>query len=179
MSLSGMLTALVEYVGQVIVDECALPAPGRVLRYHGDAPADCPADGQLSVSWERLYPTVQFPASSSTAREPCAGYPMFVANVLYLRCWKIPEADETGVALEDTRWDADSAILADVAECVSRAIIRLSCAPSVDPFAKAVTDRAPRAAIRLLECTPIMPSGDSAGVRWKAYVGLTGSEPVS
>lgn len=180
MSLSGLLTAVGEYVGDTLVNECGRPAP-EVLRYHGTLPNDCCTDdGVLSVSWEREQAFLKFPASSAGAAEPCPGLPMVRLIVRYVVCWPVPDVlAESGTVLDYPGWDLRAATLADVADCVTRALIRLQCSPPDGPFADAVVAAAGRDRFRFVESTPILPGGGCAGVRWHADAGIASPSPGS
>lgn len=174
MSLSGVLTALIEYVGQVLVDDCGRPTP-RVLRYHGVMPHDCCTDdGFLVGSWERLYPSTSFPNQTATGAVPCPGIPVAVLNLRYVVCWPVPPVSENGVTLIDDAWDAQAAMLADVADCVTRGLMRALCAPPpvTDPLATALMLAVGRDRLRLIEATPIPAQGGCAGVQWRLYSGV-------
>lgn len=176
MSLSELETALAEYVGDVLVNDCHRPEPDRILRYHGarGLPDDCCSkNGTLSISWERGYPSLTFPASAGTNASSCTGFRVYVLKVRYVVCW--PGLDVNAIdgqpRLPDDEWDGEAAMLADVADCVAAALMRLSCDPDVaDPFVVAVLEQVgARSMIRFAEVTPTGPLGLCAGVLWTVY----------
>lgn len=176
--LAAILTAYAEYVGDVLVNTCDAPAPGRVLRYHGHAPPedlDCDADGYLAVWWEgpALAPRVQ--------GTPCPGPLPVTLAAKWVRCWKIAQADETGITLFDATWDADAATFADAAECVSRALARLACldADEVEDdsyLGVLLSLLGPRPSF--LGVTPTGAGGGAAGLVWRLSATL-GQSPVT
>lgn len=128
MSLSGVMTALAEYVGDELVNTCDRPAPDRVLRYFGTAglPQDCCTEkGVLSVSWSRGAASKNFPQESREV--PCPGKPLYTLEVRYDVCWPVPNVDANGIDIIDDAWDELAAVLSDVADCVARALLRISC----------------------------------------------------
>ena len=170
MSLSELETAIANYVGDVLVNECGVAEPERILRYHGTLPHDCCTDdGFLVVSWERGYTTTSFPSASSGGKSPCPGRQVYTINVRYVVCWPAPEADSNGVQIIDNTWDGKASILADVADCIARALSRLECNPNRDdPFVEAVIAQT-GTMVRYIETVPITPLGACAGVQWKLY----------
>lgn len=170
------MTAVAEYVGDTLVNVCDRPAPDRVLRYFGTTglPQDvqCSPDGVLSVAWDRGWGTKNFPAEDSQRGAICPGFPTYLLAIRYDVCWKAPTITKAGVViLEDAQWDADAAMLADVADCVARALLRLGCPPAATPFAEAV----------LAECRlnswayrDVVPSlgGGAARLTWRAFAGV-------
>lgn len=179
MSLSGMLTALVEYTADVIVNDCGRPVPTKVMRYHGTMPdACCTDDGVLSISWSNGYPSKDFP---SRATDPCTGPPVYSIEVRYVTCWAGIDPSPEGVILPDDRWDTDAAILADLADCVNRGYLRLSCGnPDMDdPFIAAVFAQTLRNHVRWYDTTIVRPSGLCAGITWKLYAAIARGEAAS
>lgn len=165
--LADLLTAWAEFLGDRLVNVCGQDAPDRVLRYHGGPPPDdAGCDNVLSVWWD---PPLTL---TGTSREqPCGGPLTATIGARWTRCWKIPEASKSGLIRDDVRWDADAAILADVAECVASEIVGLQCAPktgNADPFVQAVLDRI--ASLSFAGANPYGPGGGSAGVLWRATV---------
>lgn len=181
MSLSGLLTAVADYVADVLVNECGRPVPDRVFRYHGRAPQDCCTDaGVLDVSWDRLFPSTSFPTAAGGS-EPCPGAPVTPLTVRYTVCWPVPELQPTVLNVDFAGYDALAAELADVADCVSRWLLDLSCDPFLeDPYVAAIFDHAPRGRVRLVESSPILPAGGCAGVQWRLNAAPTAAvESVS
>lgn len=173
MSLSALLTAVVEYAADVIVNDLGRPEPDRILRYHGNLPHDCCTDaGFLTVQWVSEYPSATFPNPSASSASPCEGTPAVELRVRYVVCWPEPETTASGVVVSDaydTRVDALTAVLADVADGVFRAFLRLSC-PGTAAFDPAAADvLAAAARVRAVDATPITPSGMCAGVQWRLY----------
>lgn len=169
MSLADALTAYAELVGDVLVNDCEIDAPSRVLRFHGHAPPDdldC-GKGILAVWWA--------PTITPTKLGNCEGPPVVTLHARWVRCWKIPEVDNGGVTLYDTSWDADAAELADAAECVSRALIQLSCAgpgQSGSQFVRAFLAFAVQGKATFVSAAPVGASGGVAGVEWIVTFGL-------
>lgn len=167
--LSGALTAYAEYIADVITNECGRPVPARLLRYHGHAvPEDLGCDtGVLSVWWNQLRP--QGSADCATPLET-------TLYARYVTCWKILDITREGkTILDDAKQDGDAAVLADVADCVSRALIRLDCAPAADD---SETMRSLRAfalsggKLPFLSGRPIGADGGIAGVEWSSSIRL-------
>lgn len=179
MSLSALLTATVEYVGDTLVNDCGRPVPTKVMRYHGTMPdACCTADGVLSISWSSGFASQKFPSRSS---DGCTGPPVYMLEVRYVTCWAgIPDPSPQGIILPDDTWDDDAAMLADVADCVGRALMRLSCAPDLeDPFVAAIFAETPSRQVQYVDATPIRPSGLCAGVTWKLYAAVARGHAAS
>jgi hypothetical protein len=175
-ALSDVLTGVAEYIGDVLVNDCGMPAPGRVLRYHGHAVPDevqCDETGILSVWWEPfLEPRV------ATGSTPCLGYPVVTIAARWVRCWQPPEVDQDGVTLVDPTWDADAAELADAAECVARGLMALDCAPDRDdPFVAALLEVGRR--YRFTGASPAGVGGGVAGVVWRLQLELVERESTS
>lgn len=181
MTLSTLETAVIEYVGDVITNVCGRPSP-EVIRYHGGTVPDdcCTDDGTLSIWWGRLFASAQFPSQST---DLCVGPPVSELYLRYSVCW--PKADVTAsggiVNRLDPACDAAAAVLADVADCVHRALIRLSCRPDQDdPFVAAIQNELfPENAIRWRETTAARPLGGCAGVTWALYAAVKSSVPES
>lgn len=173
MSLSGLLTAIDEYVGDVLVTDLGRPSP-RVLRYHGIMPHDCCDDaGFLVSSWEPMRPT---PGS----QDPCQ-FSLVTLNVRYVTCWPAADVDaQTGVVINTDQWDTPSAVFADVALAVTRALIRLGCQPDMtDPFVAAVFAHTGRTGVIWQDTAPIPALGLCAGVQWRAVASVRGETPAS
>jgi hypothetical protein len=184
MSLSGVLTALAEYVGDAIVNDCGRPVPDRVIRYHGTLPNDCCTDnGFLAVNWQTGFASVTFPAAATGTADPCRGLPVVEVRLRYVVCWDAPEVTQQGVTVnaeQDARWDADAAMLAEVADGVTRALLRLTCEISLDPLFVAVMDEVgPKHWLRFVAADPIVPLGGCAGVQWRLYCGVRSAGAVS
>jgi len=182
MSLSMLMTTLAEYVGDVLVNDCGAPAPDRVLRYHGAIPADCCTEnGTLAVSWNDGFGSQDFPNNGANAKAaPCSAIPLYSLSIRYRVCWPVPEANANGVELIDPQWDGVAAQLADVADCVSRALLSLACttpAP-LDSFQRAVLANVSRGWLRFVDVAPILPLGGCAGVLWRMSAAPTPG-PVS
>lgn len=163
MSLSTLLTAVNEYVGDVLVNDCGRPEPDRQLSYHGRLPHDCcTTNGFLVTSWE----------SGRSSGDPCGGPPVYIVTIRYVVCWDVPEVGTTGVQItdaQDSTWNNDALMLADVADCVGRSLLDLTCAPAppLDVLAAAVQSEAPYRTLRLVGVSPIVPLGGCAGVQWQ------------
>lgn len=182
MSLSGLETALAEFVGDSIVNDCDQPPPDRVLRYHGTLPNDCCTEnGTLAVSWAMEYLSADFPNSTAANRDPCPGVPVATINLRYVICWPPLRIVPGKLILADDSWDARAARLADVADGVTRAFARLMCAPDLaDPIVAAVVQAAGRNRVRFIDVAPLPVLGLCAGVLWRVYASpATGPEPVS
>lgn len=184
MSLSGLMTALAEYVGDSIVNDCGRPPPDRVLRYHGVLPHDCCTDnGFLAVNWFTEYASTTFPVAATGSGDPCTGLPVAEMRLRYVVCWSEPEVTQQGVTIndeQDATWDVTAGMLAEVADGVSRALLRLTCDVSVDDLALAVVREvgAP-SRLRFVACDPITPLGGCAGVQWRLYCGVRSAGAVS
>jgi len=170
MTLAAALTAYAELLADVLVNDCDASMPTRILRYHGGhVPEDigC-SDGLLSVWWEDPLEPL------TLGREPCPGFPQVVLAARWAVCWKLADVDADGVTLFDDTWDLDAAVLADAAECVARALMRLACV--VDPTdVKALALLAltmGRPPVLFISATPSPPSGGVATVEWRVRVGL-------
>lgn len=163
MSLAALETALVEFIGDVLVNDCGRPVPDRVLRYHGTLPHDCCSDsGFLVVSWNVISP--------QGGGDQCAGWPQAELRVRYVTCWPTVEVDGGSIQLDDENWDENAAMLADVAHCVSLALMAITC--SDDPLAEAVVAATVNRQVRLVATEPITPQGGCAGVQWRLTVAL-------
>lgn len=180
MSSSALMTALLEYVGDVMVNECGLdPGPERVLRYHGarGMPQDCCSeDGYLVASWAREWGSANFP-NQARGENGCSALPALQYELRYVVCWPVPPVSTSGVQPIDDRWDEKAAELADVADCVSRALIRLACSTVADdPLRDAVLEQVRCNQFTFVEAVPIDPGGSCAGVLWRVYAGLRSAE---
>lgn len=184
MSLDAIMTALAEYVQQVLVDECDRPAPDRVLRYFGHGvPQDCCTEaGVLSVAWDRGFPSESFPTDAAGRQKECSASPTYALSIFYDTCWKAPEVDVSGVGLIDSTWDADAAMLARTADCVARWLLRFSCGKvNEDTTTEDVVEKADALAATLSagcsesfafrEVVPIGPGGSCARLIWRVYAG--------
>lgn len=172
MSLADVTSETVAFVADVLVNDCGRPEPDRMLTYHGVLPHDCcTEDGLLVASWSSLVLTTAFPSSGGPAA-PCAGTLAATIAVRYVVCWKVPEVSESGVVLEDTYWNATAMMLADVADCVTRAFARLQCAPPEPESPGALLIAATgRDRLRFVEASPIAVSGGCAGVQFRLNAG--------
>lgn len=174
MSLSAVLTAVAEYVSAAVVD-ADRPEPDRVLRYHGELPHHCCTEnGLVAVNWTTESPYKTFPlASGGNSNDPCPGRPMVTIQAKYVVCWPALQVSSTGIVLADDDWDTRSAMLADVADSVTRALLHLSCEPDLgDSLVAAVLDATGRDRCRFVDAVPITPQGLCAGVRWRLYAGV-------
>lgn len=189
MSLPGLLTAYAEFIGDTLVNDCGRPVPDRVLRYHTRAPDDlCSEAGSLAVWWDTGTPTVDFPVSAAGRTGPsCARMPMVTLHARYVVCWPAPEDTGDGsqpVLLLDTEWDATAGMLAGVADCVSRYLMRLGCGASraeqpATPAGRALMAQVARESFRFVGASPTIPGGTCAGVEWDCYAAPTAPDPVS
>lgn len=177
MGLSALLTNLIEYVGDVIHNELGQPAPDSVFRYHGadGPPHDCCSEaGFITAGWERTYLSSIFPAPDANKTRPCAGPPATEIGIRFVKCWPVPDADETGVAVDYLAWDAASAVLAEVQDGVTRALTRLSCAsPNQEPFLSTLVPAGVTQHFRFREARPIPPRGGCSGVLWLVAAAIT------
>ena len=174
MSFSGLLTALAEYVGDVLVNDCGRPIPDRVLRYHGVIPDDCCTDaGTLAVSWVIGTASSTFGTGLAAApADPCVSMPTYTVAIRYRVCWPLPEAEGP---LLDPQWDETAAMLADTADCVTRALAALACEArspgDADPLMEAVWAMLSRRQwLRLVDVSASVPLGGCAGVVWRLLV---------
>lgn len=176
MSVSKLETAVLELVGDRLVNQCGRPIPDRVLRYHGTVglPEDCcTANGVLSITWERAWPTNAFPGSSAQKGTPCPGYPVLLLVIRYVVCWPAAEVTQQSIVLDDTTWDAEAAMLADTEDCIARTLMRLSCdTNSADAFEQAVLAATAKNGFAYSESLPTGPKGGCAGIIWKAYASV-------
>ena len=183
MSLAELETALVEFVGDALVNDCNRPVPDRVLRYHGTLPNDCCTDnGTLAISWSRLFLSSRFPSAATAPDDVCGGNMVAEVRLRYVVCWPVPEIDENGVVIIDDEWDTRAAMLADVADCVSRQLVGLSCEPLVgDPYVDGVLAATVASGkwLRLVDVEPLPPQGGCAGVQWRLYCGVKAGGAVS
>jgi hypothetical protein len=167
MSLAAVETALAEFVGDVLVNDCGRPVPDRVLRYHGTLPHDCcTEDGFLVVSWNVLTP--------QGGTDQCAGWPQAELRVRYVVCWPTVDVSPSGVEIDDAGWDEQAAMLADVAHCVTVALMSVTC--DDDPFATTLMATTVNRQLRLVATEPITPQGGCAGVQWRLTYALRGYE---
>ena len=183
MGLSAFATALLNYVGDVIVNTSGRPVPDRVLRYWGSRglPDDCcTANGVLSATMHDGWSTREFPANVAMRPLPdCPQRPLWAVNVRYIVCWSEP-TDWTPAGpptLDDGTWDADAAMLMDVSDDVARALLRLGCAGiSEEPPERLELARTlmgwvwPYGHLRLRSTEPQGPAGMCAGIVWQVLV---------
>lgn len=174
MTLAAALTAYAELVGDVLVNDLEQPEP-RVLRYHGHAPpaeVQC-GDGILSVWWA---PSLTPKVSSGD----CQGFPVATLHARYVICWKLAEANNDGITLFDASWDRDAALLAEIAEAVTRVLLRLNCpAGEVTDEEKALRALATSGRVTFVQCVPVGALSDTAGVEWVVELGLRAAERTS
>lgn len=172
MSLSALLNAVVEYAGDVLVNDCGRPEPDRMLRYHGNLPHDCCSDaGFLAIHWTdgRL----------NDPKNPCAGRPAVTLILRYVICWPEPDLVEGLPVITDaydTQVNTKAGMLADVEDCMARALVRLGCErpapndPNVDAYVAAVWRNVAGTSLAFSSASPILPSGKCAGVEWRLSV---------
>lgn len=188
MSLAGLMTALVEYVDDRLLNDVGVQTERR-LSYHGDKlPADCCTEGgTLALLWAEGRTGDSFPATSASARvDPCAKLHMVTFDLRYLRCTPNVEVTPQGVTVNeyyDSLWNAYGLLLADVGDGVARALTALQCLaatphrptdPSLDTLEVAVLSNLARlGSLRLRDWSPIVPDGGCAGVRWRVDVAAT------
>lgn len=170
MSLATLETALVEYVADVLVNDCGRPVPDHVLRYHDELPHYCCTDnGVLAINWTIETMVGTFP--NGAQRDPCAGMPQATLNIKYVVCWPALEMIDGAVVMNVEEWDERAAMLADVADCVSRALVALRCGAQhepVDEYVQAVLDESGRRVL-FVDATPMPIRGLCTGVRWRLY----------
>lgn len=185
MSLSGLMTALVEYVDDRLLNDVGVETERR-LSYHGQVlPADCCTEGgTLALLWNEGRSGDTFPASSAAARtDPCAKLHMVTFDLRYLRCTPKVEVTPAGVTVNehyDSLWNAYALHMADVADGVARALTALQCLattphrpadPTLDGFELAVLSHVARlGSLRLRDWSIIVPDGGCAGVHWRVDV---------
>lgn len=176
MSFSALLTAVNEYVADTLVNDCGRPEPDRQLSYHGRLPHDCcTADGFLVTSWSAGRP--------QNRDQPCQGPPMFTVDIRYVICWDVPEVGNTGVNItdaQDSTWNNDALMLADVADCVARALARLACTDGGeqdDVEAAVLAELTGRP--RYTGVSPIVPLGGCAGLQWQLEVAVARGPAIS
>lgn len=175
MSLSGLMNAVVEYVGDRLVNDIGRPVPDRMLRYHGPLPHDCCTDdGMLSVHWTDARTTaVGVGSTANEANNPCVQRPMVTLVVRYVICWPEPDIVE-GVPRIDDAYDAavneKAGMLADVQDGITRALAALGCGEPVDQFVDAIWRNIAGTSLRFVDASPILPGGGCAGVLWRVHV---------
>lgn len=180
---------MLDYVADVIVNDCTRPNPAYIFRYHGrklpEVSMTIPPDGILSIAWDQEYSSNQFPATAALRPDVIVTIPVSVLVVRYVVCWAQPKAKGDGnlnftEALRDT-WDADSAMLADVADVVMRALTRLNCDDGIkdDEQSTGSLIDAGCHKFRFKEANPIGPEGGQAGVEWRSYVNVRTPASVS
>lgn len=188
MSLSTLMTALIEYVGDVIVNDCGRPIPDRLLSYQGVIPDDCCSEsGLLAASWADGRPVVKFPAQlASSEPDVCAAAPVYTISIRYRVCWPVPELNDDGIEVnpvQDAKYNEVASMLADVADCVARELISLSCVAggsTPDPFAQAVLDNvSPRKWLRYVDAQAERALGGCTGVTWRVYAAPSPGPGVS
>lgn len=166
MALADALTAFGEYIGDVLVNECGREVPDRVLRYQGHAVPDdveCAPNGTLSVWWE---PPMR-------AKTPCSGPLLVTLGARWVVCWKMPNYTANTVELFDTEWDATAAVIADTAECVARALMRLPCADTPGSAkAAALLSHVVATNLSVAQVRPVGPLGGVAGAVWMIDLAL-------
>jgi hypothetical protein len=175
------MTATVEYVADALVNDLGRPEPDRMLLYHGNIPHDCCTDdGFLAVHWENGRANAGGTGSSaSDVNDPCVQRPMVTLVVRYVVCWPDPPTRD-GLPYVDAVYDASvnstAGMLADVEDGVVRALVGLGCAlnsiAGVDEAAIVEEIRRNTAgrSLRFVDATPILPSGECAGVQWRLHV---------
>lgn len=175
MSLSGLLSSLIGYTAGVIEHDCpGAPTPDRLFRYHGTAgtPHDCCSEsGLVSAEWDRTYASSKWPADDSAHSGACSGIPTSMIAIRYVKCWPV---SEDGNAMPDPAVDAAAAQLAEVADCVTRALLDLACDPANGALTKSVLgDNGVGVGLfRFRACEPIPPLGACAGVLWRVVAGV-------
>lgn len=182
MSFSGLLTALTEYVGDVLVNDCGRPAPAKVTRYFGTQglPQDCcDARGVLSTSWDEGWASEKFPQKTVLSGSGCTGMPVYTVAIRYDVCWTPPSKVGGGLYLPMDTWDTDAAMLADTADCVARALIRLACGGAEGAFADAVRAAARGNAVAYVNVVPNAHPGSCARLTWHLYCGPLEETPIS
>lgn len=187
MSLSALATAVVDYVADVIVNDCAQPSPRWIMRYHGKRLPEIamviPPEGILFVSEEQEYTTAQFPVPAAMRPDVIVSEPVTLLTIRYVVCWPQPKMKGDGnlIFTQELRddWDTISATLMDVGDVVQRALMNLNCkreVPDDEADLAALIERSCHG-VRFRETTPIDPQGALAGVMWQSY--FKGWSPVS
>lgn len=189
MSASGLMTAVLEYTADRLVNDAGADAPDRILSYHGTVlPADCCTEaGTLACMWADGRAGDKMPTSSATAQvDPCAKLHQVTLDVRWLRCTPKVEVSPQGVTVNasfDTLWNDYALTMVDVADTVARQFTELQCLatkphrpddPELDEYELAVLANLARiGSFRLLDWSPIVPSGLCAGVHWRLAVAAT------
>lgn len=178
MSIASVELAVVEFVGDVLVNDCGRPPPDHVFRYHLSVPHYCCTDnGVLAIHWTIESQQGAFPTGA--LKSPCNGLLVTQLTVKYVVCWPAVEFDGGAVIMKDAEWDAQATMLANVADCVARALIRLTCDPQVtDPFGVAVLEETAKR-VQFIDTSPIPPGGLCAGVQWRLYAAVPTGEVTS
>lgn len=178
MSLSGLETAVLDYVADAIEAARGIPLD-RTLRYHGRAlPEDCCTEnGTLSISTVNEYHSPRWPVFVGLGSGPHgAGPPAVELHLRFVTCWPVPEVEGSEVAIDDDEWDTRAAALAEVADAGSRALLRVSCAsagPAADIRAETGCVK-----FRWLDCTPTGPGGGCAGWQWRCVAAVASGPPL-
>lgn len=176
MSLAALETAVVEYVADVLVNGCGRPIPDQLTLYHGGAlpHACCTDNGQLSVDWAQEYPSTAFPALNTN--DPCSGYLVTELWLRYVVCWPVAKTDPAGAPIFNeaffTDCNAAAVMLANVADCVARALSVLECDPTALAGLALAARNAAGRRTRYMGAQPIRPQGGCAGVQWRLYSGV-------
>jgi hypothetical protein len=180
MSLAGLETAVVEYVGDRLVNDVGRPVPDRLVRYHGPLPHDCCTDnGFLAIHWTDGRANAGGVGSSAADRDdPCVQRPFVTLVVRYVICWPDPPTVQGVPAPDDVYFatvDQKAAMLADVEDGITRALVGLGCGlhsgVGLDPYMLAVAAQSVRRSVRFVDAAPIVPLGKCAGVQWRLHVG--------
>lgn len=179
MSLAALESAVLTYVVQTLTEDCDRPTPYRAFRYHGpNASIDCcspdpDTEGYVAISWQREAPSAT--PSGQSRGGPCLLDP--VLEVRYLVCWHLPAVNEnTGLPIIPNElvaeWDEDAGMLADVSDCVARALCSLNCSGRAD--APELLAQVHCDSFTFLEALPIASGtpggggGGCVGVLWRA-----------
>jgi hypothetical protein len=112
--------------------------------------------------------------------QPCAGIPFYTITLRYVVCWTEPEVGVGGVAVtdeQDATWNNDALMLADVADCVGRSLIAITC--DNDPLAAAIVAQTRATTLRYAGASPIVPLGGCAGVQWQLNAAVRNGPVIS
>jgi len=177
---------LTEYVADAVAlvkypDGSDRPPPEHVYRYWGDAgrPQWEKSEAGIVVgNIEEEFVSTQFP-NAARARigrggpTPGTGYLVTPIVVRYFKCWQPAVVAAGTISPNQAAWDRDTAVLTEIMDVVSRALVRLECAPGQpvsDPDVLTFLADVSCGGFSLSDVLPINPRGERAGVLWRSHV---------
>ena len=178
--LPDLMTALLELAAEEITacpgwDTGDLdPSQLRVLRYHGSAtsmPPECANDpGTLVGLWQWADRSDRL-GQAGTRNPAQAGWPGVSIILKWVTCWPQRTFVNRQEVLRDDEWDAASARIEAVMECVARALVCLY-EPAPNSAERELLQHVGCGAFRYERATPIGPNVNVAGVAWQCYASL-------